>query len=243
MKNLIVITTIGNINLLEGSLISLSDETNDIVIIDDGSKMDYKDLRNKYNFTLIKQERGKGLTNSWNIAYCIFKDGYEKCLISNDDVIFPNKVPEDMWRGLDKYTLIGPLSDPIGCGKFAGRFQDVTHYLSGIEDFKNVMDIQNRLQKKHPNKRFLEIGKDITLPREEPPYINGFCFSFNRNIIDSEFSKDILFNPIKINTGNEKELQKHRLKEKKAISIKSYVYHYKGQSLNSNSNRQEIINK
>jgi len=237
MASLIVLTTSGGIDYLKGALASLDNEWNDILIIDDGSKADYSELKKDYK--IIIKDKGKGLTHTWNMAYRYFKsNNYDKCLITNDDVIFPSKIPPDMWNGLDKYTFIGPLSDPIGSGRFLGQFQNVSSYLGGIRDYRDVITIQNRLQKKHKN--YLEIGRDIILPREEPPYINGFCFSFNRDIIDSEFSKDILFDPSKINTGNEKELQLLRLKDKKVISIKSYVYHYKGQSFNKN--RQEIIN-
>jgi len=182
------------------------------------------------------------LTDSWNIGYKYFKENnYENCVLSNDDVLFPNKIPEDLWNGLKEYIMIGPLSDPIGCGKFLGGFQNIDNYLGGKKDYKDVIQINKNLQKKNPNKKFLQIGKDIRLPRVEPPYINGFCFSFNKEIINYEFEKDILFDPKKINTGNEKELQRDRLNVGKAISIKSYVYHYKGRSLNK-YNRQEVVN-
>jgi len=240
MKKLIIITTCSNIMFVKQVLSTLSKEKNDIIIIDDGSKEDYSDIKEIFNVDVIQKPKGKGLTDSWNIGYKIFKsEGYNKCLLSNDDVLFPDKVPNDMWLGLDDYILLGPLSDPVGSGRFMGKFQDVTSYVGGIKDFKDVIYVNKLLQRK--KRRFLEIGKDITLPRKEPPYINGFCFSFNRDIINYEFSKDILFDPKNINTGNEKELQRDRLLKGKGVSIKSYIYHYKGCSMNS-IDRQKIIN-
>lgn len=242
-KRLIGITTCGDKNFIYGVLSSLREENSDIIIIDDGSDLDYSNIIKDYKFKLIKKDIGKGLTDSWNTIYKIFKDNnYDMCVLTNDDVIFPNKVPDDMWLGLNKYTFIGPLSDPIGSGRFMGNFQNIDYYLRNNKNYMDSIGINKKLQKIHPNKRFLEIGKDIKLPRAEPPYINGFCFSFNRNIINYEYSKDILFNPDKINVGNEKELQQYRLDKNKAISIKSYVFHYKGQTIDK-SNRNNIINK
>jgi len=235
MASLVILTTCGRIEYLKNALTSLIDETSDILVIDDGSNIDYSDLSSIYNFEIIQKLKGRGLTDSWNIGYRYFMGGnYDRCVLSNDDVIFPSKIPLDMWNGLNKYKLIGPLSDPIGCGRFTGRFQDINRYLRRVKDYKDVITINNRLQDIHPNKRFLEIGKDITLPREEPPYINGFCFSFDRRIEESEYEEGVLFNPEKINTGNEKEHQRCRLLDDKAISIKSYVFHYKGQSFKEN---------
>jgi len=243
LRKLVVLTTVGLTDYVIGALESLKEEEADILLIDDGSSVDYSYIINNYEIDLIQKKKGKGVTDSWNIAYKLFKDNYDYCLFSNDDVIFPGRVPPDMWNGLEKYIFLGPLSDPIGSGRFMGNFQNITTYLRGVKDFKDVKLIQNRLQKIHPNKKYLEIGKDIVFQRKEPPYINGFCFSFNKDIIEYEFQKDILFNPKYTNSGNDKELQRDRLNKGKAISIKSYIFHYKGGTIDPYSNtRQEIIN-
>ncbi len=235
MKKLVIITTCGNSDRLKETLDTLKEETADILIIDDGSDSEYDVGKHK----LIRKEEGKGLTDSWNVGYKYFKDNnYDYCVLSNDDIIFPGRVPPDMWKGLEQFTMLGLLADPIGSGRFPGQFQNIETYLRAIDDYKDTITINNRLQKRHPSIRFLELYDNIV---GEELYINGFCFSFNRDIIKAEYDKDILFNPMKINTGNEKELQKHRLLDKKAISIKSYVFHYKGQSFKEN--RQEIVNK
>jgi len=246
MNNLIMLTTCGMKDFLIEALNSLKDDKHDILIIDDGSKVNYLNLISNYdkNIQFIQKKSGKGLTHTWNLGYKYFLDNnYDNCLLSNDDVLFPNKVPEDMWLGLKDYILIGPLSDPIGSGRFCGNFQNIDTYIRGISDYKDVILINNKLQKKHPNKKFLEIGKDIRLPREEPPYINGFCFSFNKKIKEYEYENGILFDPKKINIGNEKELQRDRLNKGKAISIKSYIYHHKGQSLTNDRNNVINVNK
>ena len=52
----------------------------------------------------------------------------------------------------------------------------------------------------------------------------------SKEIIEFEYSKDILFNPDKINVGNEDELN-DRLLKTGAYSLlckRSFVYHFKG---------------
>lgn len=62
------------------------------------------------------------------------------------------------------------------------------------------------------------------------PYINGFFFSVNRDIIKYEYSDSELFHPKNHNVGNEHELCE-RVSEPIAIVLNSYIFHFKGVSL------------
>ena len=230
MKDLLVITTCGALEYLEIALKSLNKRGNfDILVIDDGSKKDIKSITEKYGGIFIGKEKGKGLTHSWNMGYKFFKDNnYERCVLSNDDVIFPGNVPPDMIHGLDKYLIVGSLSSPVGCG--GQPVQNVERHIRTNRKYMDAETIQKQLQ--HLDKRFVEVS-----------YINGFCFSFSREIIRYELSKDTLFNPANLNVGNEDELCRRILPPQIAVSTKSYVFHFKNISFALLKDREtEIVN-
>ena len=203
--------------------------TYDILIIDDGSKVNIKKTADEYGAIFKGKEKGKGLTHSWNMGYKFFKDNnYERCVLASDDVIFPEDIPIDLFKGLDKYLIVGPLSSPRGCG--GEPAQSVEIYKRTNRDYKDAKLIQKQLQSL--DKRFIAVT-----------HINGFCFSFSRRIIPYEFCKDKLFNPANLNIGNEDELCRRILPLQIAISLKSYVYHFKNVSLCLTKNRAtEIVN-
>lgn len=232
MKNLLIFTTCGQTEYLEMALKSLNKRSNtyDILVIDDGSKEDIKTIAEGYGAIFKGKEKGKGLTHSWNMGYKFFKENnYERCVLSNDDVIFSGDIPSDLFHGLDKYLIVGPLSSPIGCG--GQPVQNVEKHIRTNRKYRDVKRIQEQLQRL--DRSFIEVT-----------YINGFCFSFDRKIIAYEFSKDKLFNPANLNVGNEDELCRRILPPQIAVSIKSYVYHFKNVSFSLLKNRAtEIVNE
>jgi glycosyltransferase involved in cell wall biosynthesis len=232
MMDLLIFTTCGQTEYLEMALKSLNKRSNtfDILVIDDGSKEDIKAIVEGYGGIFKGKEKGRGLTHSWNMGYTFFKENnYERCVLSNDDVIFPGDIPSDLFHGLNKYLIVGPLSSPIGCG--GQPVQNVERYISTKRKYTDVKWIQEQLQ--HLDSSFI----DVT-------YINGFCFSFSRRIIPYEFSKDTLFNPANLNVGNEDELCRRILPPQIAVSTKSYVYHFKNVSFSLLKDRaMEIVNE
>ena len=232
MKELVIFTTCGQPEYLEIALKSLNNRSNayDILVINDGSKEDIKEIAEGYGGIYKGKEKGMGLTHSWNMGYRFFKENnYERCVLSNDDVIFPSDIPVDLFKGLDNYLIVGPLSSPRGCG--GQPVQSVNRYIKTNRDYTNVKWVQEQLQ--HLGRNFIEVT-----------FVNGFCFSFSRRIIPYEFSKDTLFNPVNINVGNEDELCRRILPPQIAVSIKSYVYHFKNISFSLLKNRvTEVVNK
>ena len=230
MKDLLVITTCGALEYLEIALKSLNKRGNfDILVIDDGSKKDIKSITEKYGGIFIGKEKGKGLTHSWNMGYKFFKDNnYDRCVLSNDDVIFPGDVPIDLFNGLDKYLIVGSLSSPVGCG--GQPLQNVGMYIKTNRKYMDAETIQDQLQ--DTKKRFIEVS-----------FINGFCFSFSKKILQYEFGENMLFNPANLNVGNEDELCRRILPPQIAVSTKSYVFHFKNISFALLKDREtEIVN-
>ena len=230
MKDLLVITTCGALEYLEIALKSLNKRGNfDILVIDDGSKKDVKTITEKYGGIFIGKEKGKGLTHSWNMGYKFFKDNnYDRCVLSNDDVIFPGDVPIDLFNGLDKYLIVGSLSSPVGCG--GQPLQNVGMYIKTDRKYMDAETIQDQLQ--DTKKRFIEVS-----------FINGFCFSFSKKILQYEFGENMLFNPANLNVGNEDELCRRILPPQIAVSTKSYVFHFKNISFALLKDREtEIVN-
>lgn len=230
MKDLLVITTCGALEYLEIALKSLNKRGNfDILVIDDGSKKDVKTITEKYGGIFIGKEKGKGLTHSWNMGYKFFKDNnYDRCVLSNDDVIFPGDVPIDLFNGLDKYLIVGSLSSPVGCG--GQPLQNVGMYIKTNRKYMDAETIQDQLQ--DTKKRFIEVS-----------FINGFCFSFSKKILQYEFGENMLFNPANLNVGNEDELCRRILPPQIAVSTKSYVFHFKNISFALLKDREtEIVN-
>ena len=230
MKDLLVITTCGALEYLEIALKSLNKKGNfDILVIDDGSKKDIKAITEKYGGIFKGKEKGKGLTHSWNMGYKFFKDNnYDRCVLSNDDVIFPGDVPIDLFNGLDKYLIVGSLSSPVGCG--GQPLQNVGRYIKTNRKYTDAETIQDQLQ--DTKKRFIEVS-----------FINGFCFSFSKKILQYEFGENMLFNPANLNVGNEDELCRRILPPQIAVSTKSYVFHFKNISFALLKDREtEIVN-
>lgn len=215
-KTLLVITTAGRVNWLEGAIDSLKDPL-DILVVDDGSpdEIGIEEFCLVKGFSFIKKEKSKGLTDSWNRAYKFFEESnYENCILSNDDVLFPSGFSVGLIVGLRKFDLIGPLTNEPGSG--------VYQTIKGFIDFKaalvNINRVQVTLSLKYGNEPFFTF-----------PFINGFCFAFSKGIKKFKFDKDNLFNPAIINLGNEDEFinRVNQRKGKIAICRASYVFHYK----------------
>lgn len=189
----------------------------DIVIYDDCSQEDYSSFESE-RVRVVLKDNGMGLTDSWNRAYQDFKkdNSYDYLIIANNDIIIPNGSLEELFKELDKNTLVVPMSTAWGAGH-CGQWQGIERYINvGKRSWNSV---QNTL---------VEMNMDpLPLPK-----FNGFFFAMNRNICKYEFDSDHLFNPKNINVGNEDDLRV-RLIESGVSPIlcrKSFVFHFKNQT-------------
>jgi len=219
---LLVLTTAGRLKWLREAIATLRAplEELDVLVIDDGSSSEVgiEAFCKEKGLKLITKPKAFGVTDSWNRAYTFFKQkGYKACIISNDDVRFP----QDCWRGLAwgvykrGYHLLVPLSNAPGDGKG----QRIQRFLKIKPNAKNADQIQEALFKRyHGKKKWASCG-----------YFNGFCFAFGSSIEKFKFSKKFLFDPKRKNRGNEIDLVK-RMKVHNGrigISMISYVFHWK----------------
>ncbi len=227
MKTLLVITTLNHIKYTEKCIKSIPEINNlDILFVDDYSKDNTISMLEQKGLDYIPKDKGAGLTDSWNIGYRRFKQSYDKLIISNNDVLFSKPSLENLIGHLDKHTLCCPMTSAKGAGHNA-EFQDVARYYPKLKDISSHetrhTKIINRLDKHEvvKMKRF-----------------NGFCFAVNKDIINSEYDKEHLFNPKSVNTGQESDLSR-RLHNKPVVCLDSFIFHFKAITVRQGT----IINK
>lgn len=212
MDTLIAITTYNQIQFTVRCLYSIlrAEVCADVVVFDDAST-DGTDTIPGYK--VITKPEGRGLTDSWNMAYRYFKNnGYEYFFLFNNDIIVPKGAIENMTAVLKDHAIVVPLTSKRG----ARGFQNVNsyHVVPNPEKPENYQKVQDSLFDKNP------------VPLKS---FNGFAFAMNRNIIRYELPDGNLFDPANINVGNEDDLNARIVKAggKAALCTKAFIYHFK----------------
>lgn len=231
-KNLLVLTTAGTVKWLREAVDGLRDPL-DVLVVDDATPShEIADFCATKGLLFITKPEPKGLTHSWNLAYKFFSEGkYQNCILSNDDVRFPQGFSKGLLEGLKKFDLVGSLSNQPG----HQPKQRLPESLLAKANPENIDEIQKEL---------LKLFKDK--PFEQLPYFNGFCFAFGKSIGRFMFSDNLLFNPENINIEQEADLSKRMQCSKGKVGMckTSYVFHWKNVTLkNCGSNRQELWRK
>lgn len=202
------------------SILENKSENIDLVVFDDASNDGTVEWCKDNNIPIVTKDKALGLTHSWNLAYQKFKhENYKHLIFANSDIIVPKGALEKLLEQNQKYIIVSPLSTLKGVGH--QPLQDVKKYYTLNKDeydYLNTQAIQDQID-----------NSDSELTKEVD-YINGFFFSVNRDVINYEYSKDQLFDPNTINVGNEDDLCK-RVKQPIAIVLNSYIFHFKGVSL------------
>jgi GT2 family glycosyltransferase len=192
----------------------------EVMIFDDASKDGTIEFCKKENIKIFEKDRPLGLTNSWNLAYSYFKEkGYQNLIIANNDVLIPPDSLNYLIDGLSEFSIVGPMSTRKGV--FHQPLQSFDEYYQVDFDFtlpENYLKTQNVIEENKKGSGFIEL-----------PFVNGFFFAINRNVIHYEYSPTELFDPNNINIANEDELC-NKVKEPKAVCIHSFIFHFKGVS-------------
>lgn len=216
-ENLLVITTAGHLNWLREAMSTLRDEL-DVLVVDDATpeKVGIRAFCKQKGIMFLGKPKALGVTNSWNIAYQFFlSHGYEKGIVSNDDVRFPHGFSNYLLSGLPKWDLVGPLTNRSGNSKH----QQVQEWIKVKAAPDNINPMQKALLRIKTNaSQFVKCN-----------YFNGFCFAFARSIAKFKFSDKLLFNPKYKNRENEYDLCK-RIRQRggnMAYCRVSYVFHWK----------------
>ena len=89
-KTLLAITTFNQLKYTEICRSSIPEiDDLDVLFIDDKSTDNTVEHLKSKNAAVIEKNKGAGLTDSWNLAYRIFKEkNYHSLIISNNDVQF-----------------------------------------------------------------------------------------------------------------------------------------------------------
>lgn len=226
-KSLLVLTTSAGISRYLRDAVATLEDPLDVLVVDDASPRSsgIRGFCREMGLAFITKPEVRGLTNSWNMGYLyMVKRGYDTCIISNDDVRFPRGFSEDLLRGTKKFTVVCPVSnlptrrEDMFRPQWAKRYHDLP--MSPRRKNRNL--VQQTLKKRLGHKPFRQVTT-----------FNGFCFAFSRTMSKYMYSGDCLFNPARINTGNEFELAR-RIRSRggnMAVCRTSYVYHHKAMTL------------
>jgi len=217
VDNLLVLTTAGTLSWLKEAISTLRDSL-DVLVVDDATPgNEIRDFCNQRGLAFITKPEPKGLTNSWNSAYKFFRENkYRRCIFSNDDVKFSKGFSRGLLDGVDKFTVVGPISNAPSISKKCQKLQWLFRYTDLA--CEKIDAIQKFLEQEYKE-----------APWVETIDFNGFCFAFSRSLSRYTFSDTELFNPEHVNVANEVELGR-RIKEKKgtiAVCRISYVFHWK----------------
>ena len=235
MKNLLAITVAGQTKWLEEAIVTLRNSHHclpmDVLVVDDAT-LGIKEFFGRHGglegIRLITKLKPSGLTNSWNLAYQYFKENnYDNCILSNDDVRFPEGFYEGLIEGLKEFDIVAPLTNNPGYGydcESSPFCQDVKRYVDIKPTANNYNRVQQILSQRNRSGSF------------RPSNIfNGFCFAFSHSIAKFTYNNQFLFNPARINVGNEFDLVERIDGKggKVGICKTSYVFHWKDKTFNN----------
>lgn len=228
MKTVLILTCANTLKWVDEALNSLRDDL-PVWIIEDGSTIsddrreEVMDEVTKY----IDKPEPRGQTHNWNLAYRKFMESdYENCILSNDDVKFSREFSRPLVSGLEKFDLVGPLSNEPG----NADYQSVYEHLDDVSSPHELDEISRRLRERYSD------------PYQVTKYLNGFCLAFSRGIRKFSFDDGHIVNPnVGVNLHQEEDLcGRIRGKGKIRYVLTSYVFHYKGKTMKTRKERHEV---
>jgi len=242
MKSLLAITTYNQIHYTDLLLKTFKYSPDvEVLIIDDFSADNYSSLARKYGVNIITKDQGFGPTHSWNLAYQKFKNGkYKNLFISNNDVIIPDGALKSMERSLEQHMIVVPFCNPQGISSL-GEQQDIARYKeprlfkynsrrapSDLFTYENIQEIQNKIKNTSENRTIASFG--------------GHFMGFNRDIMNYEFEKDILFDPSRKFTGGDNEIWRRMRNQgiRATLCKSSYVFHFRYGTSDDTTDRRKL---
>ena len=227
-KTLLVITIFNQLEYTKKVEQSIPEiENMDVLFVDDCSQEPNVEYLQSKNRNVIQKEKGRGLTDSWNIAYRYYLDkNYDNFILSNNDVILNKYSIDNIINALNTHTLVCPMSTYHGAGHNK-NLQKIEKYYPELKK-----------QSENPDDHSSMLDKLVNNQNIKMPMFNGFFFGMNKQIIQSSFDKENLFNPQNTNIGQEDDLAR-RLKEPPVLNTASFIFHYKAVTLNT-KNRNSL---
>lgn len=225
MKNLLAITVAGQLRWLEEAVSTLRDPL-DVIVIDDSTPgEEIRDFCRNKDIEFFTKPEPMGLTDSWNLAYELFRErNYDNCILSNDDVRFPSDFSKGLLIGLKQFDLIAPLSNNPGHqwdDVHSPLCQNIRRFVRIKPNERNIDGVQTVISQRYAKAPFRRAN-----------FVNGFCFAFSSSISKFSYDEQHLFNPANINTFNEYDLANRINKKggKIAVCKTSYVFHWKAKT-------------
>ena len=239
IDTLLAITTYNQLEytkLFVESFRKLENNRCELIVIDDCSTDDTVDWCKTNNINVISKSEGNGLTDSWNIAYKIFKtrikDNISHLIIANNDILIPNGAINELVDVIETWpsNVVVPLSTTNGVGH--NRQQSIDLLYGRQEEFDDPNNYQTIQDMLLSNKE--QVTKANNLFMLDPirmKMFNGFFFMLSSNIIKYERSDGNLFDPKFLMTKNEDEFNWSTLipnNDFPMLCKTSFVYHFKG---------------
>lgn len=235
-KTLVVLTTYNQSDITRACLDSLKlvSDDHDVLIVDDASTDNTIKLCLEYGINYISKEAGKGLTDSWNLAYQYFKDNdYKYFVIANNDILIPSMALTEMINVLDKWpcSLVVPMSTQLGAGHNQEQIIDKWYGQNDYhiaENYQRVQDLLLEMKESETQSNNLYKFDPIRMKM-----FNGFFFMMSKDICQYERADGNLFDPTFINVKNEDEFNWSNLipnNDYAMLCKTAFVFHFKGMS-------------
>ncbi len=218
-RSLLAITSYNQISYTRTCFETLRSFDGTVACFDDASDEPVEELCKEFGVRFIGRNTAEGLTFSWNQAYRMFlAEDFDYLIISNNDVLFPDESLRALEYMLQDFPYVGVMTRSQEPWIHA-RAQAVENFYDIPEDFANDPRNYQEVQ---------TIVNRNPLPPAELELVYGFCFGVNRSIVEYEYTSGSLFNPARINIGQEKDLSERV--PRKMLCRAAFVYHYKSAS-------------
>lgn len=235
---LICFTTCNELKMTIESLeyIKKSLDMADLVVVDDHSIDGTVQYLQKKGYYVIEKDEGKGLTNSWNLAFeAAVKLRYKYIFYINNDVLLPYTALASMRKVLLYEAVVVPLTTSVGAGHNPSQsiltaYNMSNSYLDYINDPKHTDAIQLTLYSKFCKGN--TISKVVPSLYRGKVRFNGFMFGINIELLKPAIYQypTLLFDDKLIMVGQEDDLVNRMVNASlrlPKISLCSYLYHYK----------------
>lgn len=226
MRTLLVLTTANQIEYTRRAIQSLQGcalQAVDVLVIDDCSDDGTREFVRSRALPVLTKAAPKGLTDSWNMGYREFiRSEYDALLLANNDIVVPRSAIDRLVDQLQTHMIVGAMSTLKGVGHQPKQSVRFIHQQLPMDETEpcNIQLVQDYVNGSTIEEEVLQI-----------PHVNGFFFGINRDIRAFERGDGNLFDPIMTNIGNEDELCRRLGAEPKYVCTRSFVYHFKGITL------------
>lgn len=209
-------------------------DTFDLLAVDEHSSDNTAQDLELHGVRTLWVNESVGVTALWNKAYQHYlQQGYDKLIISNNDVLIPNGVIDKLRAELDKgCDLITPLSTVGGKGHM-GKHEGIEVVFSLSEQAAAVV---NNPGNYHLVQHLLDVhyhGREDEAIWRDRPHFNGFFFALSSRVKQAAFADNLLFDPAHYNLDQETNLLRRMSNLNMSLCVHkgTFVYHFKGATI------------